>query len=142
MADKKTTCCICGAEYEVCHFCPEVANFTPWRRICDTSKHYQIYLILSEYSSGVLNKADAVEQLKSIQVKPEDCRSFRPNIYRVIQEIFQGESIALDAVDAIENAADTNIDIAAEESSHYSVEMRKDSKPKYSKKAKNHKKRI
>lgn len=92
MADKKTTCCICGTEYEVCRFCPEVANYTPWRRICDTSKHYQIYLILSEYSSGVLSKEDALAQFKSIRINLKDCTTFRPNIYALIQDIFQEQS--------------------------------------------------
>lgn len=91
MANKKTTCCICGTEYEVCHFCPDVANFTPWRRICDTSDHYKIYLILSEYDGGVLNKADALEKFKAIGVKADDCKNFRPHIYKVIKDIFAEE---------------------------------------------------
>lgn len=105
MATKKTTCCICGTEYEVCHFCPEVANFTPWRRICDTSKHYQIYLILSEYNSGVLNKADARKQFEQIQIRPENCTDFRPNIYKVIREIFQESSSNMEHTEAVESDA-------------------------------------
>lgn len=136
MADKKTTCCICGAEYEVCHFCPEVANFTPWRRICDTSKHYQIYLILSEYSSGVLSKAAAAEQFKSIRVMLEDCISFRPNIYKVIEEIFQDQPADCDIAEAIEYDADANAAVQQGEGSDCSIEIQKKQKTKYRKKGK------
>ena len=91
MANKNTTCCICGTEYEVCHFCPDVANFIPWRRVCDTSDHYKIYLILSEYDGGILNKSDALEKLKAIGVKLEDCKKFRPHIYKTIKDILGEE---------------------------------------------------
>lgn len=134
MADKKTTCCICGAEYEVCHFCPDVANFTPWRRICDTSKHYQIYLILSEYSSGVLSKADAVEQFKSIRISPADCTSFRPNIYKVIEEIFQEQPVSYDMVDTTEHDADASEAVQKDENSNPPLEIPNGQKAKYRKK--------
>lgn len=91
MSKKKSTCCICGSEYEVCHFCPEVANFTPWRRICDTSKHYQIYLVLSEYNGKVLNRMDARKQLERLNVTLGECEKFKPSVYATIKEIFGDE---------------------------------------------------
>lgn len=89
MSKKKTTCCVCGSEYEVCHFCPEVANFTPWRRICDTTQHYQIYLVLSEYSGKVLSRTDARKQLERLNVNVNNCKTFRPSVYAAIKEIFE-----------------------------------------------------
>lgn len=97
MDKKKSTCCICGSQYEVCHFCPEVANFTPWRRICDTSKHYQIYLVLSEYNGKVLDRTDARKQLERLDVTLGECEKFRPNVYAVIKEIFEDGQQVLDA---------------------------------------------
>ena len=61
----KTTCQICGKEYDYCPNCDKVKN---WRRYACTPEHYQIVMILTEYREGVIDAKEATECFANIGI--------------------------------------------------------------------------
>ena len=61
-------CRCCGKEYQVCPTCAEVKVYKPWRIICDTAPHYQVWLIVSNYRKGIVDKAEAKKQLEGVKL--------------------------------------------------------------------------
>lgn len=83
----KAECKICGVEYDVCAFCPNTANITPWRRLCDTSEHFKLFMLLSDYSGKVITKEYAKEMLNELGVTAESVSSFREPVKNMVYEI-------------------------------------------------------
>ena len=77
-------CDICGKQYYTCNLCSEVKSFTPWKIITDTLEHYEIFLVLSEYSS-TKNKEKAKQELQKCDLT--GFKSFNENIKAAINEI-------------------------------------------------------
>ena len=87
MAEKMRKCAVCGQEYPVCRTCEDIKTFKPWRTITDTAEHYQIHLILTEYTNQHITKAEAKEMLKRCNVA--DYENFLPHIASVIKTILE-----------------------------------------------------
>lgn len=90
---KNSWCRICGIEYEVCPTCAETKMYTPWRIICDTATHYQIWLIIRQYKEGIISKETARERFTSLKIKKSDYENFIPSVRQVIDEINSVEQI-------------------------------------------------
>lgn len=81
-------CVVCGSEYEVCRRCPTTTRNTPWRVICDTPVHYQVYQLIQEIKMGILTNEDAKEMLAHINITKEDVESFLPDARDFLLPIF------------------------------------------------------
>ena len=86
MIDKKINhwCIVCGTGYHACDSCDET-RFVTWRRLTDTSNHYEIRLIIDDYTSNVINKKQAREMLKKCDIK--DYKSFLPHVVKIIDDL-------------------------------------------------------
>jgi len=82
-------CVTCGAYYHSCDLCPETANYTPWRALCDTSRHYQVYMIISMIRGGVMNKFEAKESLLHIGVTLDEIKTFVPAVQEILLPIME-----------------------------------------------------
>lgn len=89
MAAKKSKCYLCGTEYEVCKLCRNVAEYTPWRRMCDSSRHFQIYMIVKDFRKGLLKEAEAKEQLANLQVNIDEVKTFVPSVQETLIPLFK-----------------------------------------------------
>lgn len=87
MSNKKAVCRVCGAEYNLCAFCPDTEKFTPWRRLCDTAEHYKLFVLISEYNGGILSKEEAYERLQNIKIDDAERKNFREPILKGLSEI-------------------------------------------------------
>lgn len=68
-------CIICGTSYHACDSCRQIKTYTPWRMLCDTFEHYQVYLVIREWQEGLIKKDEAQRKLKELGV-------VRPAIYK------------------------------------------------------------
>lgn len=108
MAD--TWCRICGKKYKVCPSCENVKSRTPWRVITDTAPHYQVWLIMRQYQTGLLDKATARKMLLQTDILENEVANFIPSVQEFIASINQVSDIAdTSVVSNIEsNAAEKN----------------------------------
>lgn len=79
-------CDICGRPYKVCRTCKEIKEFIPWRTVTDTLQHYQIFLVLSEYTK-TKDKEEAKERLSNCDLS--DLETFNERVKTVIKEIIE-----------------------------------------------------
>lgn len=90
MSTKKINhCFLCGTEYEVCKYCRQVVEYTPWRQQCDSMRHFQIYMIVKDIRSGGLKPAEAKEQLEHLKVTPDEIKTFVPSVQKTLLPIFE-----------------------------------------------------
>lgn len=94
MATQKAWCRVCGKEYDVCPTCASVRTYTPWRTICDTSQHYQIWVIVDQYKKGVIGKTAARKMLQRVRIKVGDAKGYIPAVRDMIQEILREPAAA------------------------------------------------
>lgn len=85
----KSWCRVCGKEYKVCDHCETARNRTPWRIITDTPVHYQIWVIVYQYKSNLIDRNTAREMLLQVPFKMEEIQSFIPSVREIIEEIIQ-----------------------------------------------------
>lgn len=79
-------CCICGAEYA---YCPNCANTHAWKFYTDTHEHYQVFMILQQYSV-TKDKEEARIALGNIGItEKSDLDIFKPKIAEKIRAIFE-----------------------------------------------------
>lgn len=85
-------CAICGTEYS---YCPNCAGSHAWRFYTDTHEHYQIYMIIKQYSSGIFDKNEARIAFNNIGITDtSNLNGLKDNIVKVIQEILTLENDA------------------------------------------------
>ena len=77
-----STCRICGKEYHRCHCSSEGS----WRKVTDTSEHYQIFCVIRDYTNGVITASKAYGLLTKLDLTEKD--SFVTDKKAVIDEIF------------------------------------------------------
>ena len=77
-----STCRICGKEYHRCHCSSEGS----WRKVTDTSEHYQIFCVIRDYTNGVITVSKAYSLLSKLDLSEKD--SFVDDKKAVIDEIF------------------------------------------------------
>lgn len=82
-------CIICGTGYHACDSCESIKSFTPWRTITDTSRCYQIYLVIKQYNSGMVDKQGARCMLENIGVGMNDIKGFKADVRATLTEIFK-----------------------------------------------------
>lgn len=87
MASSKTWCRICGKEYEVCPTCAEVKQYTPYRIICDTPKHFQLYTLIREYREGVVTPLEAKRELEQIGVSKAELKTLIQSVQDFVKEV-------------------------------------------------------
>lgn len=84
MAERtNATCAICGEKYYVCNTCRSTKQLKPWRTITDSIECYKIYMIIHNYTNGLITKEKARKML-------EDCTlplKTQSHIKAVIDEI-------------------------------------------------------
>jgi hypothetical protein len=80
-------CIICGVKYHHCDSCNQISTFTPWRVICDTAEHYQIYMVILDYQSNTITKEEAKEQLNTNGVTLNSIESFKDSTKGILKEI-------------------------------------------------------
>lgn len=79
-------CIICGSKY---NYCPNCAKTHAWKFYADTHEHYQIFMILDSYGSGIISKEDAVIQFENIGITEEsDLTGFKSGVVAQIKAIF------------------------------------------------------
>lgn len=95
MSSQKPThwCRICGSEYSACDNCVEVRVINPWRSICDTQGHYQVFMIIKMFSDGVMNKTEANDALKHIGVTEKQINTFIPAVKEKLKAIIVPEVV-------------------------------------------------
>lgn len=89
-------CRCCGKEYQVCPTCAEVKVYKPWRIICDTAPHYQVWLIVSNYRKGIVDKAEAKKQLEGVKLDKGEIATFIPVIRSLIEEINKPDAVSVE----------------------------------------------
>lgn len=92
MAAKKLNWCrTCGKQYKVCYTCQNVKSYMPYRIICDTAAHYQIFLLIQEYRKGIITKETALEMLRAIPLEVGEEKTFLPDVQKCLQEIREAD---------------------------------------------------
>ena len=82
MVEKKINhwCIVCGKGYHACDSCDET-KFITWRRLTDSSNHYEIRLVIDDYTSNVINKKQARKMLNKCDI--DDYKTFLPHIVKI-----------------------------------------------------------
>jgi hypothetical protein len=81
-------CAVCGTKYHHCDSCGKIQSFTPWRIICDTAQHYQVFLTIKDYDSKIISKDEAVDELNRIGVEKVNIGDYKESIQAIMKEIF------------------------------------------------------
>lgn len=87
MTARKSTCLLCGQEYEVCKLCPRVKEFTPWRIDFDTPRHFQIYNVVQDLRNETLTNLEAKDVLDHLSVTPEEVATFVPSVRATLEPV-------------------------------------------------------
>ena len=101
-------CRCCGKEYQVCPTCAEVKVYKPWRIICDTAVHYQVWLIASNFRKGIIDKATAKEQLAGVKLDEGEIATFLPVIRELIAKINEPDTVSV--VETVNEVQDVPVD--------------------------------
>lgn len=88
MSQYNHNCKVCGKGYNSCDYCLNQKNYAAWRAIACTQDHFQAYMILHEYGSGLIEKSDAKAMLEKLDIEgwenyPEHNRVY---IAEILQE--------------------------------------------------------
>lgn len=89
-------CRCCGKEYKVCPTCAEVKVYKPWRIICDTAPHYQVWLITSNFQKGIIDKATAKAQLDGVKLDKGEIATFIPAVCELIEKINEPDVVSVE----------------------------------------------
>lgn len=81
---KTIKCIICNSSYHTCD-CPK--DLHTWKVLCDTTNHYQIYLVLSDYNFGNITKARAKQMLAKLDIS--NYQNWGTNASKQIKEILE-----------------------------------------------------
>lgn len=81
---KKLTCILCQKEYETCNCGSD--NHT-WKVLCDTSNHYQIHLVLSDYNHKNIDAKQALYMLNKLDISGYE--NWNNDAKKMIEEILE-----------------------------------------------------
>lgn len=84
-------CNVCGKKYEVCSVCANIKTLNPWRTICDTKEHYQVYIVVKDYNTKIISKSTAKEMLENINFDINTIDEYKKNVQKSLREIFQAQ---------------------------------------------------
>lgn len=82
-------CCVCGKEYEVCVSCQNIKNLNPWRTICDTKEHYQVYIVVKDYKAKKITANEAKAMLENVNFDVHTISEYKDNVQKSLREIFR-----------------------------------------------------
>jgi hypothetical protein len=82
-------CCVCGKNYEVCVSCQNIKNLNPWRTICDTEEHYQVYVVVKDYNTKKITANDAKTMLENVNFDVNTISEYKDNVQKSLREIFR-----------------------------------------------------
>lgn len=85
-------CVICNALYNSCDLCKDIQTYTPWRALCDTSRHYQIYMIISMLRGKVMNESEVRDSLNHINVTIDEIKTFIPAVQDILLPIMEAKT--------------------------------------------------
>lgn len=88
-------CIVCGVKYHHCDSCEKMKSINPWRIICDTSEHYQIYMTAIGYRDGFINKEEAKNELDNIHITLDSIVDFKDSIKGLLTEILSETDTAI-----------------------------------------------
>lgn len=88
-AKNMSNCFLCGAEYEVCKMCTQVTQYTPWRKECDTARHWQIYMVVKDFRKGILKADEAKSQLNHLKVTISEIKTFVPSVQDTLLPLYE-----------------------------------------------------
>lgn len=86
-------CVVCGSEYEVCRLCPTTTSNTPWRVLCDTSVHYQVYLTIQDLKAKIITETEAKDCLNNIGISEDTVKTFLPHVQEILLPLFKNEQL-------------------------------------------------
>lgn len=90
MAKNNAVCKVCGTPYRICGHCPTTASlsFQPWRRLCDTTDCYGVYLAVYGYNVGQIDRDEARKELLKFNVLSKmELETFDSDMKKVIEKI-------------------------------------------------------
>ena len=81
-------CIICGKSYRGCRTCRGRSEYAPWRNVCDTPQHYQVYRVIQDLDVKILSKSEAKEMLENIGITSIDLDGFLPSVKSLLEPLF------------------------------------------------------
>lgn len=81
-------CIVCGKEYRGCRTCQDRIEYNPWRAVCDTPLHYQVYSVIQQIQGGVITNTEAIEILSHLNVSESMIEDFLPNVKSFLEPLF------------------------------------------------------
>lgn len=84
LMSKKLNCILCQKEYETCNCGSD--NHT-WKVLCDTSNHYQIHLVLSDYNHKNIDAKQAFYMLSKLDITGYE--NWNNDAKKMIEEILE-----------------------------------------------------
>lgn len=93
---ENAVCKVCGRPYKICGHCPSSASlsYQPWRRICDTSDCYGMYLAVWGYNVGQVSKEEAKSQLEKCDLSKMELETFDQSMKKTINKIMSTNRLA------------------------------------------------
>jgi len=85
-------CIICGTTYHHCDDCGKIKSFTPWRTICDTREHYQIFSAVQDYLAERTTKDESKETLEYIGVTVDNISDLKDSVKEIIVKILADDT--------------------------------------------------
>lgn len=69
MPEKNHNCIMCDNPYYYCETCNKINS---WRTICDTARHYQLYMIIKDYRDNYISIDEAKNRMNTIGITIEE----------------------------------------------------------------------
>lgn len=109
-------CRTCGKEFYSCDSCQQVKEYTPWRVLCDTKEHYQIYMAFIMHRDGVMSESETRDSLKRMGVTVSEIKTFIPAIRDVFLPIMEEKEkiVEVKDVDTADNISNESEEIEEE----------------------------
>lgn len=95
-------CIVCGTMYHACDNCQQIKTYTPWRALCDSWEHYQIYLLIRTFQEGMDTKENLQAQLRKLGVERGSYTDWPEGTQKLLNQIFDTPKRVKKAVKVIE----------------------------------------
>lgn len=82
-------CAVCNIGYHSCDLCKDVQTYTPWRSICCTQRHYQVYIAISSLRGGIMTPNEVKEYLERVGVTVDEIKTFIPAVQEILLPIME-----------------------------------------------------
>ncbi|MGF6375116.1 hypothetical protein M2140_000150 [Clostridiales Family XIII bacterium PM5-7] len=81
-------CVICGTMYHSCDNCQQIKTYTPWRSLCDTFDHYQVWLSIRSYQDGLDSLEETIANLERAGVNKKSYADWPQGVKDILDGIF------------------------------------------------------